>query len=93
MLLTHVLARRRRVRGATPTATLRHPASLRPSLHIHVQSFARFNEITYLVEKTDVLRRYKRGWSNFLEVYGPLADHWAIYDNSELTPQLRERGP
>jgi hypothetical protein len=25
---------------------------LRPSLHIHVQSFGRFDEITYLVEKT-----------------------------------------
>ena len=35
----------------------------------------------------------KRGWANFLEVYRPLADHWAIYDNSESTPQLLERGP
>jgi hypothetical protein len=26
--------------------------SLRPSLHIHGQSFGRFDEITYLVEKT-----------------------------------------
>ena len=32
-------------------------------------------------------------WANFLEVYRPLADHWAIYDNSETTPQLQERGP
>jgi hypothetical protein len=45
------LAWHRRVRGVTLTATLRHPASLRPSLHIHVQSFGRFDEILYLVEK------------------------------------------
>ena len=32
-------ARHRRVRRAGPTATLRHPASLRPSLHVRVQSF------------------------------------------------------
>jgi hypothetical protein len=51
VLLTHALARHRRVKGATSTATLRHPASLRPSLHIHVQSFDRFDEILYLVEK------------------------------------------
>jgi hypothetical protein len=34
---------------------LRHPASLRPSLHIHVQSFGRFDEILNLVEKTSAL--------------------------------------
>jgi predicted ABC-type ATPase len=45
------------------------------------------------VTKTDVLRRYKRGWTNFLEVYRPLADHWTVYDNSEATPRLLERGP
>jgi hypothetical protein len=39
------------IRGATLTATLRHPASLRPSLHFHVQSFGRFDEILCLVEK------------------------------------------
>ena len=49
------LARRRRVKGVTPTATLRHPASLRPSLHIPVQSFGRFDEILYLVEKISAL--------------------------------------
>jgi hypothetical protein len=29
--------------------------SLRPSLHIHVQSLGRFDEILYLVEKTSAL--------------------------------------
>jgi hypothetical protein len=50
-----VFDRRRRVRRASPTATLRHLASLRPSPDIHVRSFGRFYEITYLVEKTSDL--------------------------------------
>jgi predicted ABC-type ATPase len=54
---------------------------------------ARVKQGGHSVARADVLRRYKRGWINFIEVYQPLADHWAIYDNSELTPQLRERGP
>ena len=45
------------------------------------------------VARSDVLRRYKRGWTNFLEVYRPLADHWAIYENSESPPKILERGP
>jgi len=54
---------------------------------------ARVKQGGHHVARSDVLRRYKRGWSNFLEVYRPLSDHWAIYDNSDSTPQLRERGP
>ena len=54
---------------------------------------ARVKQGGHNVTRADVLRRYKRGWVNFLEVYRPLADHWTIYDTSELTPQLRERGP
>src|SRR6266404_4149594 len=45
------------------------------------------------VPRTDVMRRFKRGWTNFLNVYQPLADHWAIYENSESKPRLLERGP
>jgi len=45
------------------------------------------------VPRADVLRRFKRGWTNFLDVYQPLADHWAIYENSESKPKLLERGP
>ncbi len=49
------LAGQRRARRASPPATLRHPASLRPSPHILVRPFGRFDEITYLVEKTSDL--------------------------------------
>jgi integrase len=43
--------------------------------------------------RADVIRRFKRGWTNFLDVYQPLADHWAIYENSESKPRLMERAP
>ena len=45
------------------------------------------------VPRADVIRRFKRGWTNILNVYQPLADHWAIYENSESKPNLLERGP
>lgn len=45
------------------------------------------------VPRADVLRRFYRGWTNFLNVYRPLADRWAIYENSESKPKLLERGP
>jgi predicted ABC-type ATPase len=54
---------------------------------------ARVKQGGHNVARSDVLRRYKRGWSNFLEVYRPLADHWPIYENSESPPKLLERGP
>jgi predicted ABC-type ATPase len=34
------------------------------------------------VNETIVRRRYGRGLNNFFELYSPLADTWAIYDNS-----------
>jgi len=45
------------------------------------------------VPRADVLRRFKRGWTNFLEVYRPLADHWTMYDNSGESPKWLEQGP
>ncbi|TVR48709.1 MAG: Zeta toxin family protein [Puniceicoccaceae bacterium] len=34
------------------------------------------------VPKTDVERRFERGWQNFVRHYRPLADGWTVYDNS-----------
>jgi predicted ABC-type ATPase len=45
------------------------------------------------VPRADVLRRYVRGWDNFQHIYRPLADEWAIYDNSDTSPMLIERWP
>ena len=64
-----------------------------PSPQLALSRVARVKQGGHNVTRADVLRRYKRGWVNFLEVYRPWADHWTSYDNAELTPQLRERGP
>ena len=45
------------------------------------------------VKKADVLRRFSRSWQNFQSTYRPLADMWAIYDNSTRPPALIESGP
>jgi predicted ABC-type ATPase len=45
------------------------------------------------VPMVDVRRRYVRSWKNFQGIYLPLADSWAIYDNSTRPPQLIESGP
>jgi predicted ABC-type ATPase len=54
---------------------------------------ARVKQGGHDVPRSDVLRRFKRGWINFLDVYRPLADHWAIYENSESKPKLLGRSP
>lgn len=43
------------------------------------------------VPAVDVRRRFKRSWKNFQTVYKPLADAWAVYDNSGQTPKLIEK--
>ena len=45
------------------------------------------------VPAADIMRRFKRGLENFNSIYRPLADSWAIYDNSETIPRLVESGP
>ena len=43
------------------------------------------------VPRVDVIRRFKRGKVNFENLYKPLADHWALYDNSGASPVLIEK--
>jgi predicted ABC-type ATPase len=43
------------------------------------------------VPTPDVLRRFERGWHNFVSLYRPLADGWAVYENSGITPVLIEQ--
>jgi predicted ABC-type ATPase len=54
---------------------------------------ARVRQGGHDVPREDVLRRFDRGWQNFLRVYRPLADVWTVYDNSGASPQPIERGP
>jgi predicted ABC-type ATPase len=39
-----------------------------------------------------VRRRFRLGWRNFEEVYRPLVDQWALYDNSGPIPILLAKG-
>jgi len=45
------------------------------------------------VPRADVYRRFARSWRNFQEHYRPLADLWAVYDNSTRPPKLIGSGP
>lgn len=52
---------------------------------------ARVRQGGHDVPAKDVIRRFERGWSNFVEHYRPLADSWAVYDNSGSIPRLMEQ--
>ena len=52
---------------------------------------ARVSQGGHDVPKADVLRRFVRGKENFEKLYKPLADSWALYDNSASAPILLER--
>jgi len=54
---------------------------------------ARVKQGGHNVPRVDVLRRFARGWRNFETVYRPLADVWAVYDNSGEVPRWLEQGP
>lgn len=45
------------------------------------------------VPSADVRRRFVRGWRNFEQHYRPLADVWAVFENSGPTPVLLEQYP
>jgi predicted ABC-type ATPase len=45
------------------------------------------------VPAEDVRRRFARGWRNFERHYRPLADVWAVFENSGQTPVLLEQHP
>jgi predicted ABC-type ATPase len=47
---------------------------------------ARVRQGGHTVPKADVLRRFDRSLVNFETVYSPLADSWAIYENSGSKP-------
>ena len=53
---------------------------------------ARVRQGGHNVRQADVLRRFIRGWENFQRIYRPLADSWAVYDNSGRAPRLLEKG-
>jgi predicted ABC-type ATPase len=52
---------------------------------------ARVRQGGHDVPRADVVRRFSRGWENFQRIYRPLADSWAVYDNSARAPRLLEK--
>jgi predicted ABC-type ATPase len=42
------------------------------------------------VPRVDILRRFKRGWSNFTRIYKFAVDRWSVYNNSGNVPILLE---
>jgi predicted ABC-type ATPase len=40
------------------------------------------------IDEVVIRRRYKRGLANFINLYQPIADTWAVYDNSRASPLL-----
>jgi predicted ABC-type ATPase len=54
---------------------------------------ARVKQGGHDVPRADVLRRFDRGWKNFVTTYRLLADAWAVYDNSGNAPRLVESKP
>lgn len=63
-----------------------------PSVELALRRIAaRVRQGGHDVPRADVVRRFSRGWKNFHRVYRPLADTWAVYDNSKRAPVLLER--
>jgi predicted ABC-type ATPase len=54
---------------------------------------ARVKQSGHDVPRADVVRRFARGWANFQTAYRPLADAWAVYDNSGDSPRLEDQKP
>jgi len=52
---------------------------------------ARVREGGHDVPRSDVMRRFSRGWENFKSIYQTLADVWTVYDNSGREPRLLEK--
>ena len=53
---------------------------------------ARVRQGGHSVPKADVLRRFARSEHNFATLYRPLADAWAVYENSGVKTVLLEQG-
>jgi predicted ABC-type ATPase len=54
---------------------------------------ARVRQGGHTVPRADVLRRFRRGWVNFIHSYRLAADAWTVYNNSGDAPILIESSP
>ena len=53
---------------------------------------ARVEQGGHDVPEAVIRRRFVKSWKNFTNLYRPLADWWAVYDNSGGSPRLVETG-
>lgn len=51
----------------------------------------RVKEGGHNVPEKDVLRRFDKSWTNFCEIYRPLADKWIVFENSSGNPVVIEQ--
>ncbi len=40
------------------------------------------------VPEQDIIRRFERSWTNFQQIYKPLADSWIVFDTSGNQPVI-----
>ncbi len=78
----------RRSQTRLPWATIGHPCGVLIQRLRRITARVRWGG--HHVARTDVLRRFDRGWKNFENFYKPLANSWELYDNSEEEFQLIE---
>ena len=46
----------------------------------------------YDIPEKIIRRRYEKGWQNFQSFYKHLVDAWVLFDNSNITPRLIDKG-
>jgi len=51
----------------------------------------RVREGGHSIPEKDILRRFDKSWTNFRELYKPLADKWIVFDNSGEKPRILEQ--
>lgn len=62
-----------------------------PSARIAINRVrARVKQGGHSVPPADIKRRFRRSLDNFLYLYRPLADDWAVFDNSGTAPRMLE---
>lgn len=59
----------------------------------YVKRIRTLKQLGYHVEIIYLRLAFSRSWRNFQNTYRPLADVWAVYDNSSRPPNLIESGP
>ena len=52
----------------------------------------RVREGGHHVDEEVVRRRFDGGWRNFQQLYRDIVDEWVLYDASQETPRIAERG-